>query len=118
MKLVRLAAAALALIALVVLSFRTTCTTSVAAPPVPCTTSSLGRAFDGQFHLASIENYGCEGTWAYVWATVGTGEQAIGVTQVLLYEPRFSRWVIVPRTTYCKSTILPSVIYRQGCFSN
>lgn len=118
MKLFRLLAAAALLIALVVLSFQTTCTTASAVPPVPCTTATLGRAFDGQFHLASIQNYGCEGEWAYMWATVGTGEEAIGVTQVLAYDAASGRWAIVSRATDCKATILPSVIYRQGCFSN
>jgi hypothetical protein len=117
-KLFRLLAAAAILVALVVLSFQTTCTTASAVPPVPCTTSALGQAFDGQFHLASIQNYACEGPWAYVWATVGTGETAIGVTQVLAYEAKSARWVIVSRATYCKATILPSVVYRHGCFSN
>ncbi len=118
MKLVRLVAAAAILIALVVLSFHATCTTASAVPPVPCTTTALGAAFDGQFHLASIQNYGCEAQWAYVWATVGTGEEAIGVTEVLAYDARSARWAIVSRATDCKATILPSVIYRQGCFSN
>jgi hypothetical protein len=117
-KLLRPLAAAVILITLVVLSFRTTCSTSVAAPAVPCTTAALGAAFDGQFHLASIQNYGCEEQWAYVWATVGTGEEAIGVTEVLDYETMSARWAIVSRATYCKATILPSVIYHQGCFSN
>lgn len=118
MKLLRLGATAALLIALVVLSFQTTCTRAAAVAPAPCTTASLGEGFHGQFHLASIQNYGCEAQWAYVWATVGTGVQAIGVTEVLNYEARFSRWVIVSRATYCKASILPNVIYRQGCFSN
>jgi hypothetical protein len=113
-----LVAAAVILIALIVLSFRTTSSTAVAVPPVPCTTSALGEAFIGEFHLASIQQYGCEGEWAYVWATVGTGEEAIGVTEVLHYKAAGDRWAIVSRVTDCKATILPSVIYRQGCFSN
>ena len=110
--------AALVLLALVVLSFRTTSSSASAVPPVPCTTSALGQAFDGQFHLASIQNFGCEGEWAYLWATVGTGEQAIGVTEVLTYDAPSGRWAIVSRVVDCKASILPSVIYHQGCFSN
>jgi hypothetical protein len=109
---------ALVLIALVVLSFRTTSNSASVAPPVPCTTSALGRAFEGQFHLASIQNFGCEGAWAYVWATVGTGVQAIGVTEVLAYGASSGRWSLVSRSVDCKASILPSVVYRQGCFSN
>jgi hypothetical protein len=114
----RPATAALVIVALVILSFRTTTHSSSAAPPIPCTTSALGQAFEGQFHLASVQNFGCEGTWAYVWATVGTGEQAIGVTEVLAFHATSDRWSIVSRAVDCKASILPSVIYHQGCFSN
>jgi hypothetical protein len=114
----RLVVAAMVLIALVALSFRTTSSSASAVPPVPCTTSALGQAFDDQFHLASIQNFGCEGEWAYVWATIGTGEQAIGVTEVLAYDAPSGRWAIVSRAVDCKASILPGVIYHQGCFSN
>jgi hypothetical protein len=118
MKLSRVFIALLVLAAMVVLSLRTTSSAALADPPVPCTTSALAQAFDGQFHLSSIQDYGCEGEWAYVWATVGTGEEAIGVTEVLAYDAASARWAFVSRATDCKATILPSVIYRQGCFSN
>jgi hypothetical protein len=118
MKIARLVVAGLVLAALVVVSFRTTSSSAGAPPQAPCTTSALGGAFTGQFHLASIQSYGCEGTWAFVWATVGTGEQAIGVTEVLSYNFANARWALVSRATDCKATILPSVVYRQGCFSN
>jgi hypothetical protein len=118
MKSFRLAAAAVVVVALVVLSFRTTSSTASAVPPVPCTTSALGQAFHGQFHLSSIQNYGCEDEWAYVWATVGSGEEAIGVTEVLAFTTASQRWHIVSRATDCKASILPRVVYRQGCFSN
>ena len=118
MKLWRLVIAVLVVIALGALSFRTT-SMSVSAPaPIPCTTSTLGQAFGGELHLSSIQNYGCEGAWAYVWATVGTGEHAIGVTEVLSYSVTRGRWSIVSRLADCKASILPHVIYRQGCFSN
>jgi hypothetical protein len=68
--------------------------------------------------LASIQQYGCEGEWAYAWATVGTGEHAIGVTQVMHFERATHRWVFVSRGRDCKASILPSVVYRLGCFSN
>jgi hypothetical protein len=118
MKSFRLTVAVLVLAALVVLSFRTTSSSASAVPQVPCTTSALGQAFDGQFHLSSIQNFGCEVDWAFVWATVGTGEQAIGVTEVLAYNTTTQRWAFVSRSVDCKATILPSVVYRQGCFSN
>ncbi len=114
----RLAVAGLVVAALVVLSFRATSSSASAVPPVPCTTATLGQAFEGQFHLASIQNFGCEGPWAFVWATVGTGEEAIGVTEVLHYGSAAQRWALVSRATDCKASILPNVVYRQGCFSN
>jgi hypothetical protein len=118
MKIFRFVLCALVVAALAVLSFRTTSTSASAAPPVPCDTAALGQAFVGQFHLTSVQNYGCEGEWAYVWATVGTGEQAIGVTEVLAFKTTTQRWAIVSRVTHCKASILPNVVYRQGCFSN
>jgi hypothetical protein len=118
MKSFRLVVAVLVPAALVVLSFRTTSISASAVPQVPCTTTALGEAFGGQFHLSSIQNYGCEGDWAFVWATVGTGEHAIGVTEVLAYNSTTQRWAFVSRSVDCKATILPSIVYRQGCFSN
>jgi hypothetical protein len=118
MKLSRVVVAVVVLAALIVLSLRTTSEFAAPEAPVPCTTSALGHAFRGQFHLASIQNYGCEGQWAYVWATVGTGEEAIGVTEVLAYTTTSGQWALVSRAVDCKASILPSVIYHQGCFSN
>lgn len=118
MKNLRLAVAGLVLAALVVLSFQTSSSSASVAAQVPCTTSALAQAFGGQFHLSSIQNYGCEGEWAFVWATVGTGEQAIGVTEVLAFDATTQRWAFVSRSVDCKASTLPSVVYRQGCFSN
>lgn len=115
---IRLAAATVVVVALAVLGFRTTSSSAPAVAQVPCTTGALGSAFGGQLNLSSIQNFGCEGDWAFVWATVGTGAHAIGVTEVLSYGATRSRWRIVSRATDCKASILPSVIYRQGCFSN
>jgi hypothetical protein len=118
MKLTRLIAALVLLAALAVASFHATSSSRRAAAAVPCTSSALGGAFGGHFKLASIQQYGCEGEWAYAWATVGTGEHAIGVTQVMHFEQAAQRWVIVSRQRDCKASILPSVVYRLGCFSN
>ncbi len=115
---IRLAAAVVVVVALAVLSFRTTSSSARRVPQIPCTTGALGDAFGGQLRLSSIQNFGCEGDWAYVWATVGTGAHAIGVTEVLGYSSARSRWHFVSRATDCKASILPGVIYRQGCFSN
>jgi hypothetical protein len=118
MKLTRLLVATVLLAALVVASVYTTSSSISPTVAAPCTSSALGGAFAGQFKLTSIQQYGCEGEWAYAWATVGTGEEAIGVTQVMHFERAAQRWVLVSRERDCKASILPSVIYRQGCFSN
>lgn len=118
MRMFRLAVATLLLVALVVVSFRTTSSSATAPVEAPCTTSALAGAFTGQFHLSSIDNYGCEGGWAFVCATVGTGPQAIGVTEVLAYNETTLAWAFVSRANDCKASMLPSVVYRQGCFSN
>jgi len=118
MRTLRLVVAALVPLALVVLSFRTTTKSATAAPQLPCTPSSLGMAFNGRMKLDSIQQFGCEGKWAYVWATVGTGLYAFGVTEVLTFDATVHQWKLVSRATDCKASILPSVIYRQGCFSN
>jgi hypothetical protein len=118
MRFPRLVVAVLILATLIVASFRTTSSSASAPVEAPCTTTALAGAFSGQFHLASIDNYGCEGGWAFVWATVGQGEQAIGVTEVLAYDETTATWSFVSRASDCKATILPSVVYRQGCFSN
>jgi hypothetical protein len=68
--------------------------------------------------LSSFQNYGCDSDWAFAWATVGSGEQAIGVTEVLQYSPTTQKWSIVSRETDCKPSILPADIYQLGCFSN
>jgi hypothetical protein len=118
MRILRLVIAALIPIALVVVSFRTTSNDATVAPQVPCAPSSLGGAFSGQMAPVSFQKFGCEGKWAFAWATVGTGLHAIGVTEVLSFDTTNSRWHLVSRLTDCKASILPSVIYHQGCFSN
>jgi hypothetical protein len=118
MKLTRLVVAMVLLAALVVASFHTTSSSQRSPAAVPCTIAALGGAFTGHFNLTSMQKFGCEGEWAYAWATVGSGEQAIGVTQVLHFDRSSQRWVFVSRERDCKASILPSVVYRQGCFSN
>jgi hypothetical protein len=118
MKLPRLVVVIVLLAALVVASLHATSTSRPAPVAAPCTSVALGGAFTGHFHLTSMQKFGCEGEWAYAWATVGTGEQAIGVTQVMHFDQSPQKWIIVSRERDCKASILPSVVYRQGCFSN
>lgn len=118
MKSLRLVLATLVLVALVVASTRTSSSASSVPPQAPCNTDALSLAFTGNLQLSSFQNYGCEGDWAFAWATVGSGEQAIGVTEVLEYSPAAHSWSLVSRATDCKPSILPTDIYKLGCFSN
>lgn len=118
MKSLRLVLATLVLVALVVASTRTTSSASSVPPQAPCNTEALSLAFTGDLQLSSFQNYGCEGDWAFAWATVGSGEQAIGVTEVLQYSPDGQKWSLVSRESDCKPSILPTDIYKLGCFSN
>jgi hypothetical protein len=118
MKLARLIVAIVLFAALVVATLHATSRSQPAQAATPCTQSALAGAFAGHFHLTSMQKYGCEGQWAYAWATVGTGEQAIGVTQVMHFDRSSQVWAIVSRERDCKASILPSIVYRQGCFSN
>ncbi len=118
MRMSRLAATALLLVALVVASVHTTATSAQPPFAVPCSVSSLGAAFAGPMQLDSIDNFGCQGSWAFTWATIGTEPHKIGVTEVLHFNAASSRWTFASRATVCKPEILPPVVYRLGCFSN
>jgi hypothetical protein len=68
--------------------------------------------------VLSVQQFGCQGKFAYLWATVGTNEaDAIGVTEVLEFTTS-QRWRLVSRATYCHPGLMPEFIYKQGCFSN
>jgi hypothetical protein len=94
-------------------------TSSPAPTAAACTPEALGQAFTaGAFGLRSIDAFGCEGGFAYTWATVGTGTHEIGVTEVLRFDASVQGWSLVSRLIYCKPGLLPERIYRLGCFSN
>lgn len=93
--------------------------TSRPSPDYPaCTASALGEAFTGALRLRSLDNFGCVGTYAFAWATVGSTPHEIGVTEVLRFSSTAQRWAFVSRLAYCKPGDLPERIYRLGCFSN
>jgi len=84
-----------------------------------CSSNALSQAVNGAFRVMSVQNFGCAGDFAYLWATVGTNEaDAIGVTEVLKFRPSTQHWVLVSREKYCHPSTLPAFIYKQGCFSN
>ncbi len=72
-------------------------------------------------HLASshpVEAFGCDGPWAYLWATLAIGPNQIGVTELMRYDTARAAWFAASRATYCHRAMLPSTIYRGACFSN
>ena len=118
MKVSRLVSSLLLLVAMLVGVARVSASSSPALVPVPCNTSALSAPFTGSMRFDSFDNFGCQGAWAFVWATVGLAPHEIGVTEVLRFDTTAGRWRLVSRLTYCKPHLLPSVVYRQGCFSN
>jgi hypothetical protein len=118
-KIFRVVAALLVLVALAVAASRVSQRTVVGPESTSCTPHSLSGAANGSFHVMSVDNFGCAGDFAFLWATVGTNEtDAIGVTEVLRFSPTTERWAFVSRQKYCHPTLLPYEVYRQGCFSN
>jgi hypothetical protein len=113
------AAAILALVVATSLAAGAARATSSPAPAAaPCTASALGEAFNGALELQSMDAWGCVGSFAYAWATVGSGPSEVSVTEVLHVDAASERWVLVSRLTYCHPGTLPDPIYRRGCFSN
>ncbi|MDE3065382.1 MAG: hypothetical protein KGJ36_06900 [Acidobacteriota bacterium] len=93
---------------------------SSAGPPAAslCSPAALSAAFDGALGLKSLDGWGCQGDYAYAYATIGTEPNLISVTEVLAFSPSSATWAIVARATYCVPGRLPDLVYRRGCFSN
>ncbi len=99
--------------ALALVATRATATTSGPPSAGPCTASALTSNL---INVASVQKFGCESTWAYLWATVGVSGNEIGVTELMAYAN--GAWQPVSRATYCHPGSLPEAVYRGACFSN
>ena len=118
MRIVRLLVALAIAVALVVAVIHTSETSTSSPLAAPCSSSALSGSVNGAFRVLSVQQFGCQGRFAYLWATVGTNEaDAIGVTEVLRFTTS-QRWTLVSRARYCHPGVMPEVIYKQGCFSN
>ena len=84
----------------------------------PCVSSALAAPFRGPLLLTQMVNYGCAGPWAFVWATVGAGAQAVGVTEVLYFDRTSAKWRFASRSAVCGNGTLPARIDALGCHSN
>ncbi len=81
-----------------------------------CNPAGLTKSWSGAFHVISVGNYGCEGNWAYVWATIGDSQHSVSVTELEQFQPL--GWLMVNRATYCKDSAVPKKIRTLGCNSN
>ena len=84
----------------------------------PCVASALAAPFTGPLKVQSVESFGCVGSWGYLWATVGTGVQQIGVTEIVHYDTATGEWRSASRLKYCGHHLLPTYVDFWGCNSN
>jgi hypothetical protein len=94
---------------------QSTCSTRTFPAVVACDASAISAAYS---QVDSVQSFGCAGTFAYLWATVGKGEGEIGVTEVAHYDLATSRWKNASRLHYCVHHRLPSYVEFWGCNSN
>ncbi|HEY7932090.1 MAG TPA: hypothetical protein VIC81_07540 [Acidimicrobiales bacterium] len=94
------------------------CERGVMPISTPCEAGALSSAFRGPLALVRLDNYGCQGPWAFAWATIGHGTAQVGVTEVLRFDLTTSRWRFASRAVVCVGSTLPASINRLGCHSN
>lgn len=111
----RVVAAFVLAVGLAVAAVRATCTTSAPALAVACTASALSAPY---IHVDSVQSFGCEGGFGYLWMTVGRGIGEVGVTEVVRYDVEGARWVNASRLFYCVDHRVPDYVYHWGCTSN
>ncbi|HET9089552.1 MAG TPA: hypothetical protein VFN54_04540 [Acidimicrobiales bacterium] len=113
MKALRLAGAVVIAGSLLLFSARATATASPTPVSEPCTASALTSQLS---HVTSVQSYGCEGDWAYLWATLSVAGNQVSVTELM--SDTTGTWSAVSRSTYCHAGSLPDLVYRRACFSN
>lgn len=118
MKWLRTAAGAIVVAALVLVASHSSYSAKSFPVIAPCSASALASPYHGPLRVDSVQSFGCVGQWAYLWATVGTGQEEIGVTEVLHYDPATSRWANASRLRYCVHHRIPSYVQYWGCNSN
>jgi hypothetical protein len=112
------AAVVLVVAGLIVVTIHASCSAQSSPVAVPCNAAAISAPYTGPFTVRSVQSFGCVGQWAYLWATVGKGEQEIGVTEVVHYEPATMSWHSASRLHYCVKHRLPSYVQYWGCNSN
>jgi hypothetical protein len=114
----RAAAVVLLLVALGVGVTKASSRSSTFPLSTPCNAPALAAPYTGPLTVRSVDSFGCVGHWAYIWATVGTGVQEIGVTEVLHYDAARGLWRNASRVKYCNHHLLPAYVQLWGCNSN
>jgi hypothetical protein len=84
----------------------------------PCNASALTAPYTGPLKVQSVDSFGCVGSWAYLWATIGSGTHQFGVTEVTHFNVATARWTNASRLTYCNHRLLPKYVELWGCNSN
>lgn len=118
MSFTRIVTAAVLLVGLGWVTTRATSTIESAPLAASCSAAAVSAPVT---HLAStggVNAYGCDGGWAYLWATIMVGPNRIGVTELMRFDPTHRLWKFASRATYCHPGVLPGVIYHWACFSN
>lgn len=118
MKWSRVVGCALVLVALVFGVARVSAQSRTFPIATPCNAAALAKPYTGPLKVDSVASFGCVGSWAYLWATVGKGVEEIGVTEVLHYDPTTSTWRNASRLKYCNHHLLPRYVEYWGCNSN
>jgi hypothetical protein len=91
---------------------------ATATSPTPSWTSCTSEALESPFtSLHHIDAYGCEGNYAWVWATVGDAAHPVSVTEILVWIPEIGHWQFTNRAVVCREN-LPPYVERFGCHSN
>jgi hypothetical protein len=118
MKWFRVVAVVVVLVALSLGVTRATHSVSAAPLVAPCTASALAAPYHGIDKVKSVDSFGCVGHWAYLWATIGSGVEEIGVTDVLHFNSATASWENASRLKNCNPQRLPQYVEFWGCNSN
>jgi len=91
-------------------------------PSAACTSTALLQGFGPEFTQSAkvtINGYGCDAGWAYVYATIqpnAAGSTSIDVTNVMA--SRNGTWTEQDRAKVCLPNVMPKDIYNGGCTSS
>lgn len=94
---------------------RATARVSAFPPVVACSAAALVAPYHSVDYVSS---FGCDGSFAYLWVTVGTGVAEVSVTEVERYDAARGAWRNASRATYCTDHRLPAYVREWGCNSN